>query len=228
MKLVRIAIILVIVAAVGLFVVWKTAPDLIASTLSKKMQVAVKIGDIGVSTNEVKVEKLEIANPAGSTLPKAFSVETIKVSAPLTNYVKDAIVIDEITLDNVYLSLELASKNGISGNWGKIMDNIKKSSPPEKKEEPTKKGSSVLIKKLVLTNLNVDLVSLLTGGAVKKLDPIARLEFDNISSDSGVPLVQVIELILGTVLKQQNMGGILKQAIMTPKSVLDTLTTPFK
>lgn len=208
-----------------LFFAWKKAPDFIASKLSDKMQVEVKIQDIGLSTNEVKVQKVEIANPAGSTLPKAFTVDTVQVDAPLTNYVKDQIVIDQVALNNIYISLELASANGMAGNWGKIIDNIKQTSGPQ--ETKAENNKSILIKKLVLTNINVDLVNGLLGGKVQKLDPIPRLEFENVSSVSGVPLEQVISLIVTAVLKQENVGNFIEKAIENPKEMLDQIN-PFK
>lgn len=233
MKIVRIFFILAIVAILGLFFVWKKAPDIIASNLSEKMKVDVKIGDIALATDAVKIKKIEIGNPKGSKLPVAFSTDSIEVRAPLENYIKDAIVIDAIEINNIYMSLEFTSPTATEGNWPTIIDNLKKSSPAEKPQEPKeeKKGKSVLIKKLILTDINADLVYTLTGGEVQKLKTIPRLEFDNVSSESGISLDQIINLImkqtLESVLKEQSLGNILEKAIESPKDVLDVFI-PFK
>ncbi len=227
MKLVRIAVIIILIAIVGVFIGLQVAPSLVSSSLSKKMGVDVSIGSIGASSDEVKVQYVSIANPAGSKLPKAFSVDKIAVDSPLTNYVKDPIIIDEITLDNVYLSIEAASPTGgLSGNWGKIIDNLNKSSPPAAKSD--KKGTQVTIKKLILTNINVDLVTLLQAGSVQRLPTIPRLEFTNISSDSGMPIEPIISAILAAVLKNNGIESILENVIKGPKGLFDTLITPFK
>lgn len=230
MKLLRVVSIVAVVAILGATIAWKMAPGLISSTLSQKMQVDVKIDDIGLSTDQIKVSKISIGNPEGSKLPTAFSADSITVNAPVKNYIQDAIVINEIALDNIYMSLEFTSPTATSGNWQTIMENLKKSSgpaPKEEKKDPTKKATSVLIKKLVLTNINVDL--LYVGGVAKKLDPIARLEFTDISSESGVPLEQITNLILQqtlqSVLKTQNLGNILEQVI-SPKGVLEKMVNP--
>lgn len=232
MKLLRIFFILVCVAIIGVFFAWKKAPSLIASNLSKKMQVEVKIAAIDLSMNDVKVEKIEIGNPKGSKLPQAFSAGSIQVSAPILNYLKDAIVIDAIEINKIYLGLEFTSPTATSGNWTTIMDNMKKSSPPAPKETKEKtKGKSVLIKKLILTDINADLVYVLTGGLVKKLDTIPRLEFTNISSESGISLDQIVGLVLEqtlhSVLKIASPQNILEKAVETPKGIFDTLTAPF-
>lgn len=232
MKLLRMFFILAIVAIIGLFFVWKKAPDIIASSLSEKMKVAVKIGDIALSTDTVSVKKIEIANPKGSKLPVAFSTDSITVEAPLKNYIDDAIVINAIEINNVYMSLEFSSPTATEGNWPTIIDNLKKSSPKADPKAEQKKGKSVLIKKLILTDINADLVYTLTGGAIQKLKTIPRLEFDNVSSESGISLDQIMGLILQqtleSVLKEQSLENFLEKAIESPKSVLDTFIAPFK
>lgn len=234
MKLLRIFFILAIVAIVGLFFAWKKAPEIIASNLSEKMKVDVKIGDIALASDSVKITKIQIGNPKGSKLPVAFSTDSIEVRSPLQNYIKDAIVIDAIEINNIYMSLEFTSPTATEGNWPTIIDNLKKSSPPEepKKQEEEKNGKSVLIKKLILTDINADLIYTLTGDNVQKLKTIPRLEFDNVSSESGISLDQIITLImketLESVLKEQSLGNILEKAIESPKDVLESFIPSFK
>ncbi len=247
MKVLKTLVILGIVVIVGGFFAWKMAPDLIASTLSKKMQVEVKINDISLSADEVTVDKLEIGNPKGSQLPTAFSAGSIRVNAPLFNYARDAIIIDEIEVNHIYLSLEVTSPVSPAGNWATIMDNLKKSSPPApektEKKDAAEPAKSILIKKIILTDINADLVTALSAGAVKKLAQIERLEFTDVSSDSGVSIDQIISLILEqtltSVLKNNGMKNVMNSVIdspekvidsviKSPSGVLDTFTSPFK
>ncbi|MCE5293361.1 MAG: hypothetical protein LLF94_01945 [Chlamydiales bacterium] len=229
MKLLRILFILAIIAIIGLYFVWQKAPDIIASQLSSEMKVDVKINKIDVSQNDIIVSKVSIGNPEGSKLPTAFSCDTIKVETPVTNYTSDPIVIDLIALDNIYLSLESSSPTSMAANWTTIMDNMKKSSPPAPKDEskPEAKGTSVLIKKLVLTNINAEIVYPLQMGKSTKLDPIDRIELTNISSESGVPLDQVIAIVLQqtlqTVLKKNAFENVLNPTSVLPKGVSDMI-----
>lgn len=230
MKVLKTLVILGIIVIVGGFFALQMAPGFISSTLSKKMQVEVKINDISLSTNDVRVDELEIGNPKGSKLPKAFSAGSIKVEAPVLNYVKDAIVIDEIAVDKIYLSLEIANPTAPAGNWAKIMDNLKKSSPqaPKEKKE-TKSTSSILIKKLILTDISADLATPLK---VSKLAKIDRLEFTDISSESGVSIDQIVALVLEetvtAVLKENGMKNVFDNVLESSKGVLDVFTSPFK
>lgn len=226
MKLVRILITVFILLVIGLVVTWKLAPNLIGSTLSSKMGVEVTINNIDLSQDQVKVQKLEISNPSGSKLPNAFTTDSIKVSAPLTNYVQNAIVINEIALDKVYLSLEFTSPSPMPGNWSKILDNLKKSSGPEEKpKKESKSSTSVLIKKLVLKDINVELVTMLDPGKVTALN-IPQLEFTDVSSDSGVPLEQIITVIIEQTVQQtlkQSPGNLLENVIKSPAGLFEHL-----
>ncbi len=231
MKAVKILVTLLILLLIGGVIAWQMAPKLIGSALSKKLQVEVTINDIALSSDAVTVKKVDIANPSGSVLPKAFTVDTIKVDAPLNNYTKDSIVIDEISLNNVYISLEFATAKAMAGNWAKIVQNMEKTSSEEPKEDSKKeqkKQTSVLIKKLILTDVNVDIVNGLLGTSVQKLQPIKRIEFDNISSDSGIPMDQIIMLILKETLKQGNASNLLEKLIPSPSGLLEKVILPFK
>ena len=103
-------IVICVLAGVILFFLAKSRlPDMIASKLSKTLQVAVEIGDMNFTLSTIKIENLEISNPRGYKLEHAFTVQEIMIRAPLMNYLKKDIVIDEIDLNNVYIGLEFES-----------------------------------------------------------------------------------------------------------------------
>jgi hypothetical protein len=112
------------------------------------------------------------------------------------------------------------------------MDNMKKSSPPSSSQPKKASSTSVLIKKIVITNVNVDVVNGLTGGSVSKLPPIPRIELTNVSSESGVSADQIIGIVLQEVLKEVlktgNPVNLLKDAAAVPKGILKDLIMPFK
>ncbi len=64
---------------------------------------------------------------------------------------------------------------------------------------------------------------------VKKLDPIARLEFSDVSSESGVSVDQIAKLVLEQVLKsvleKQGMKNTIQKVI--PNGMLDNFPSPF-
>ncbi len=199
-------VLLIVAGFVVLMLTRSSFPDIIASKLSQKMKVSVEIEDIHWGWNAIDIEKIEIGNPMGSILPKAFSADQVLLQAPVTNYIKNNIVIDEIDIDTIYVSLEFDSKGSKKGNWTTIMGNMqdtgKTKSSSSQPKSSSKSGKSVLIKKLVMTNINIALAYRQGGGSVQNLAPIKRLEFTNVSSEEGIPTEQISNIIFQQMLKQ--------------------------
>ncbi len=243
-------IVLIILAAVIVGVIfWSRVPDILANNLSKKLKVSVDIDSVGLGWGKIDVKKVQIGNPAGSILAKAFSCNEIDVLAPFTNYLKQNIVIDEIDVKDIYLGLEFDSASGTSGNWTTIMGNLQSSSgatPPSKKEKrknreeqfapvPPSSSSSnrtLLIHRLILTNIDVDVVYRKEGGKVKKLPRIPRMEFTEISSEGGLPLDQLMNSVLGQMLKEvfikQNLKNMMQDLLNNPNNPVQQYLSPFK
>lgn len=140
----------------------------------------------------------------GSILPKAFSAESVLFQTPITNYLKKNIVVDEVDVKDVYVSLEFDSKKSKRGNWTTIMGNLQgpQKEKSTKQTKTAKPGRTVLIKKLILTNISVALVYRQGGGQVQNLPPIKRIELNNISSEEGLPTEQISNIIFQQMLKQ--------------------------
>jgi len=220
--------ILILVAIIALFFVAKTRiPDMLANNLSKKLGVAVSIDSMNFMPSEVEARQFEIGNPRGYSLPKAFSAREIEVQTPITQYFKENIEIRQINVNDIQLGLEFDSTSVTDGNWTKIMSNYRKEAHLDDTGEGVKK---VHIKKMVFTNINTEL--LFQGeGKSRKLPKIARIELTNISTEGGFPIDQLMESILGQMLRevflQQNLGNMLKGLIDTPGKAVDTLLKPF-
>jgi hypothetical protein len=212
-----IIVVIILAAVVVGFIFWARVPDIIANNLSKKLKVSVQIDDMTLSWGKIGIEKVEIDNPPGSILSRAFACREIDVLTPFTRYLNQQIVIDEIDVSDVYLGLEFDSPKSTEGNWTRIMNNLQKSTAAE---TPTKGAKrSVLIHRLILTNIDVDVVYRQGGGKVKRLPRINRIELTDISSEGGLPTSQIMNSVLGQMLKsvfeKQNlkdmMQGILQQ-----------------
>lgn len=234
-------IIVVILAAIVIgFIALSRMPDIISNNLSKKLKVAVTIDDMSLGWETIQIDRVTIGNIPGGILPKAFSCSSIDVIAPFTRYLDQKIIIDEIEVNDVYLGLEFDSASGTDGNWTRIMGNLKSSTgqiPPngKKTKSSTAKGSdnqrSVLIKKLILTNIDVDVVYRKEGGKVIKLKRIDRIELTNVSSEGGLPMDQVMNSVLGQMLKsvfeKQNLHNMLQDLLQQPGGFQKYLQ-PFK
>lgn len=238
-------IVVIILAAVIIgFIFWSRVPDMLANNLSKKMKVAVQIDSMGLGWGKVTVKGIQVGNPPNSILAKAFSCNELIVNAPFTNYLSKNIVINEIDLNDVYLGLEFDSASGTSGNWTTIMNNINSSTgagggaPVSKKGKkqqvqpaPSESARTVLIHRLVLNNIDVDLVYRKDGGKVKKLPRINQIVLTEISSEGGLPMDQIMSSVLGEMLKsifiKENLKNML-QELMDQKSPIQQYLSPFK
>jgi hypothetical protein len=238
-----IAVILLAAVVIG-FIFWSRLPDIVANNLSKKMQVAVDIDSFGLGLGRVSVNKIQIGNPPNSILARAFACNQINVLTPLTRYMDKRIVIDEIDLNDIYLGLEFDSASSTTGNWTTIMGNLNKStggaqnasqkSKKKKNQQPQPQASSdrsVLIHKLVLTNIDVDVVYRKDSGKVKKLPRIPRMELTEISSEGGLPMDQILNSVLGQMLKEvfikENLKNMIQEFMNAPSPVQQYLA-PFK
>ena len=190
------------------------------------MKVSVEIDDIDLSMNSIEIEKVEIGNPKNSILPKAFSCEVIDIFAPLMNYFDNNIVIDMIKIDDIYLGLEFEAPGKTQGNWTTIMGNFKAS------ESPSKSTKTVLIKKLILSNIRMDLAYRTGDRKIQKLAPIDHLEFNNISSEGGIPTEQITNIIFKQMLKsvfdKANLKNMLEGVLDPQGSTWDKMVEPFK
>lgn len=226
-RLLGLVVALLAIACLAGFLFYSRLPDLVSDKLSKSLKVPVQIEDIKISLSNITLDHLEIANPPKSVQPKAFFAETISFEAPLTRYLKDAIVIDEVNLDHVYLDLEFDSPSNLQSNWSTLMAPLSSGKTPSKGSK-----KSVLIKTLTLTNIQVDLVYKNQGNNVKKLPPIDKLVLTNISSEEGLPMDQIMHSVLGQMLKsvfiKENLKDALNEFLEEPDSTVDKLLTPFK
>lgn len=240
-------VVIVLAAVVVGFVFWSRLPDMVANTISKKLKVAVEIDSFGISWGKLDAKNIQIGNPPGAILAKAFTCREINVLAPFTNYLSKKIIIDEINLNDIYLGLEFDSASGTSGNWTRIMKNLQDSSGTVKPRQDNKrkkgKGNqtqqpasseasrSVLIHRIVLTNIDVDVVYRKEGGKIKKLPRIPRIELTEVSSEGGLPMDQILNSVLGEMLKQvfikENLNNMIKELIDIP-SPIQKYVEPFK
>jgi len=235
-------VVLILAAVVVGFIFWSRVPDMVASHLSSKLRVPVEIDSFGIHWGEIDAKKIQIGNPPQSILARAFACKEINVLCPFRNYFDKKVVINEIDLKDIYLGLEFDSPSGTTGNWTRIMSNLNQSmgnqtttgSGKKKKKgqlvESKPAERSVLIHRIVLTNIDVDVVYK-TDGKIKRLPRIDRMELTEISSEGGFPMDQILNSVLGEMLKQifikENLKNMMKEFLDTPSPVQQYLA-PFK
>ncbi len=220
---------LVLVALIALAIIasifWSRLPDILATHLSNQLKVAVSIDRLKASWNTIDIFKIRIANLPKSLLSNAFTCQHLSLAAPLSHYAQTLVIIDEIDLNTVYLGLEFDSASSTNGNWTVLMNNMKASAS-------TSSSRSLLIRKVVLTDIDVDVVYRQNGSKVTRLPRIPRMELTNITSEGGIPSDQIMNSVLGEMLKQvflkQNLKNMFQELLQQPQNPVRNYLSPFQ
>lgn len=204
--------ILIILNAIG-YLAYANSALILAQIISHKTKLPVTIEKIDYNKASFTIHGVQLANPKEARLPTALKTETIKVDAPYRQYFDDPIVIDQILVDNSYINIQVYNKEQTKGNWHTIIDNMS-----EDHNSPLSIERPALIKKLILTNIKIDLI--LADGSMHHLSPIDRLEFNDLSSDKGVPIQEISEIIVQKMMGQIFFEKGLKAIIEAPVNVI--------
>lgn len=203
-----------VIIAVGLgTLAWLNIAYLLAKGISSKTRASVTIEAVRFHKNALIAHNFQMANPKGARLPTALKVETIGVRAPYTNYLKNPIVIDEIYLDNLYVNIQIYNKSQTEGNWHTIIQNVSQDN-----ESPFSIKRKALIKKLRLVNIRIDLI--LSDGKLRQLSPIQKLEFENITTEKGIPIQEISEIIVEKMIQSIFLEKGLKGIIEAPANII--------
>lgn len=204
--------ILILVGVLGYLTLRFSAP-ILANIISHKTHTPVSIQSIDWKKESFTIHDISIGNPPKARFPTALRVQTIDVQAPYKQYFEDPILIDLIHLNNVYVNIQVYNKEQTEGNWQTLIANMS-----EDHKSPLTVERHASIKKLVLTNIQIDLI--LSDGKLHKLSPIDRLEFDNIRSDKGIPTQEISEIIVQKMMNQIFLQKGLKAIIEAPVDVI--------
>ena len=145
------------------------------------------------------ISDLKIGNPPRFQTPNAFTARSIDITTTFNQLRANPLVIDEIVMDDLNIYLESLKNNDT--NWNQILahhhDGVSK--------------RHYLIKTLILRNLTVQVTQ--ANGQVKNYPALARMEFHNISDETGFPVNEIEKAILNQIMKdlfkQLDLGKII-------------------
>jgi hypothetical protein len=190
---------------------------ILAQNLSHMTKTPVTIHQVDFHRDCFKIEQLVVGNPQEAYIPAAFRAKTVEIRAPYSQYLKKSITIDQIVIDDIYINIEFYTPDKIEGNWQVLIENMK-----QENRSPSKTGRKTLIKELVLTNVQVNLI--LSDGKIHRLSPIKHLEFQNVTSEEGIPIKEISEIIarkmVYSVLKEEGLNLIIKIPLQVMKKIL--------
>ncbi|MCK4934984.1 MAG: hypothetical protein KAR79_05300 [Simkaniaceae bacterium] len=206
---------------IAFYCLWEFKVPILAKVLQRKLGVPVTIEALHFHKDQIKIDGLIITNPVRAKTPIAMTVKTVTIDAPYNRYVHDPIVLDKVHLKKVFLNIEFYTKNQEEGNWVTIMHDTSIDYVT-----PLRIKRSLTIKKLLLTNINMDLF--LAGSSKKTLTPIKELSFTDITSEKGIPIHELTEIIVQNLINQVFVLRGLKAIIETPKIIIEGLFAPFR
>jgi hypothetical protein len=221
-------VIVILGVTVTLFLIWSSIPDMVATNLARQLKVAVHIGDIDIGLDDIMVDKFHIDNPKHSILTRALSAKNIEIHCPLQRYFDKHVEIDTVTISDIYLGFEFESGMSTRGNWTTIMSNWMSSPKSARKSRRT-----AVIKRLVLNNINCDVVYANEGSKVRALPHIGQIVLLDVTSTGGLPIHQLMGTVLGEMLKnifeQEHIKNMLEDLVeIPPKGVIEIIEAPFK
>ncbi len=177
--------ILALTALMGIAWIQKTA--IFAHFLSDEMRVKVTLQDLDITKRNITLTNLWIGNPPSSKASTSFSSQWIELNTHPTFIFDNPMIIDQITISDIDIGIEYYEDQ--TTNWDYILRSTAR----------RKKDKNYLIRTLILTNLTVTVTS--KNGTKKQYPTIDRMEFHNISSESGFPVEEIEKAIFKKVMQ---------------------------
>jgi uncharacterized protein involved in outer membrane biogenesis len=178
---------LVVSLIVGGTLVWVNRASLAAQILHRKLGVPVSVGSLDLTRTSATVQNLVIGNPPRYKQPNACTARTIDITSSWSHIRGNPLVIDEIEMNDLVITLEYSKKKNVT-NWDEILKHNQKPS-----------SRHYLIRTLILRTLTVQVVT--ANGAIKRYPTLDRLEFHNISDETGFPVSEIEKAIFNRVMQ---------------------------
>lgn len=203
-KIVFSLITLIVAVLLGSWFLWEAKTSVAAYVIARHLQVPVTLKTLEISQTQIDLERLWIGNPLRSQTNTAFASQTIDIDMDVPNIFDNPLIIDQIEIANIFVGIEYY-ENG-STNWDTILHTAAPSS---------KKGKDYLIRTLVLENLTVEVTQ--ANGQKKRYPTIARMEFHNISNETGFPVAEIEKAIFNLMMKHiMDKFNLFKQPLNLP------------
>ncbi len=219
--IVLILVIVITVVALGYFVfssidkIAKSAVEY-GGTYATQVDTTVETMDVAITKGTVEMSGLTLANPAGFTTDHFFTLATTNASFDLESLQAEKYIIPSVNLKGIDVILD---KGNTPSNYNTILNSLKRFESGEAAPaDNTKKGKDVIIKSLVIEDINIHLanmpgVSLLAGEVAIN---IPMIELQNIGEEESMNASDIFNLVIKTVLAAavEAGGGIIPGDIL--------------
>lgn len=187
---------LLIVLGIFFSVVYHFRVPLINRNLSKIFSVPVRLETFDLSLNQIAIGNFEIFNPPKSVVPKAMTIRSLSVDAPLWNYLEPHTNIDSITINGIDVDVEFYDPLYRNMNWDPILG----SSTSSTKEAPKGQESSASVKRFTIQNLKITLR--LPNQQPQVFTVRGPVVYKNLDSRKGGATTVLADLVVRIVLQQ--------------------------
>jgi len=179
---------LLVLILITSWIVWESKASVAAHFISINLKAPVTIQELDVGKTKIDISTLWIGTPSHSKTSTSFSAKTIEIDTNVLDVLDNPLIIDRIDISNIFVGLEYFD-NGRT-NW----DIMLKGASSEKAQ-----GRDYLIRLLVLENLTVEVTQ--ADGQKKRYPTIERMEFHNISNETGFPIKEIEKAIFKLMMK---------------------------
>ena len=180
---------LIAILAIAALLAWNSKASVAAGMLHRHLGVPVTIQSLDLTRHSGTISNLSIGNPPRYRSPTSFTARSIDITTTLEQLRANPLVIDEIVMDDLFINVE-NQQNGDT-NWNEILAHGSK--------KKTATDRHYLIKTLIMRNLNVQVTQ--AGGQVKQYPALARMEFHNISDQTGFPVSEIEKAIFNQMMQ---------------------------
>lgn len=206
-KLLYIGGALLVVIAIGLYVLFSSLNSIVKAAVEKvgsdatQAQVRLKEVDIQITSGKGAMRGLTVGNPSGFKTDRAFSLGEISLQVDVGSVTKDTIIIKEIVIAAPEVTYELASGGS---NIDALQRNVNAYTGGGGAKAEKSKGSGEGGKKLVIENLYVRNgkvnVSATALGGKTMTTPLPDIHLTNIGKQSGGATAgQVTQQVLSAI-----------------------------
>jgi hypothetical protein len=225
-KLVKLAILLVVIVLIGAVVAFVYVDSIAKAAIEKGGTYALGVNttlgsaDIGVFSGDFAMNSLKVANPEGFKSDSFLSLGDGSVKVSLGSLREEVIELPRLSLDALTVNLE--KKDG-QANYDVILANLKRFESADDGGAPTEEagGKKFVIREVVISNVVINAEVLPLGGELSTVKvPIDEITMKNVGESgvkgSGLTLGELTALIVKTVFAAaiENGAGILPADLM--------------
>jgi len=199
------ALALLLLVAVGVFILLRNVDNLAKSGIEKGATYALGVNTtldsihIGLMGGTAELKGLNVANPAGFTAERFMLLKQGEAAVTLGSLREDTVELPFIRLNGVEVNIE---KKGDSGNYDVILDNLEKvKGPAEEPASDQEGGKGFIIREITIRDItaNVRANMMLTKDVSINI-PEIKLRDIGSGTDNGAQMDQVTKIVMQAIM----------------------------